>query len=198
MPALNIEGHTYPDLLIPDGYRVVVDQLVTRDGKQVHIRRYQPEYLPQEALNREHVTVLYGDGGHLYSYNALTQPLTGALPTEKQAYAKAEQIWQEVNPAYRQELEQLRILAGQTRTYVDANGKTVVIPILWAKYANTVHEGSYEWIGLGPDNHVIEFERENYWDFEAGREKTEMWFGDDWIKARRGLGPQLQAPLPLA
>ncbi|KRN21330.1 hypothetical protein [Lacticaseibacillus camelliae] len=198
MPALTLNQHTYPDLIIPDGYQIVVEKLVPRNGKQVHLRRYQPASLPKEALNREHVTVIYGDDGYLYSYNALTQPLTGKLPSEDQAFAKAEQIWQEVDPAYREQLEELRSLTGQTRTYVNAQGQTVTIPLEWAKYANMVDDGSYEWIGLGPNGVVLEFERQSYWDFSANRQKTEMWNGDDWILARRGLGPQLPAPLPVA
>ncbi|MFD1484059.1 hypothetical protein ACFQ5J_02310 [Lacticaseibacillus baoqingensis] len=198
MPALTLNQHTFPDLMIPDGYQIVVEKLVPRNGKQVHLRRYQPASLPKEALNREHVTVIYGDNGYLYSYNALTQPLAGKLPSEDQAFAKAEQVWQEVDPAYREQLEELRSLTGQTRTYVNAQGQTVTIPLEWAKYANTVDEGSYEWVGLGPNGVVLEFERQSFWDFSANRQKTEMWNGDDWILARRGLGPQLPAPLPVA
>ncbi|MTV82733.1 hypothetical protein [Secundilactobacillus folii] len=198
MPPLKIKNRTYPDLQIPAGYQVVVDQLVPRNGQQVHLLRYQPANLPEEALNREHVTVIYGENGYLYSYNALTQPQSGKLPTEKQAFDKAEQIWQEIDPTYRNELEQLRSLTNQERTYVNDDGETVTIPLVWAKYANTVKDGSYEWVGLGPNNQVVEFERESYWDFSAGRQKTEMWNGDDWILARRGLGPQLSAPWPAA
>lgn len=198
MPALIIEGYIYPSLMIPADYQVVVDKLVSRNGKQVHLNRYQPADLPQEALNREHVTVIYGDRGYLYSYNALTQPLSGALPNEKQAFAKAEQVWQEIDPDYREQLEESHLLTGQERTYVNAAGKTVKIPLEWAKYANLVDSGSYEWVGFGPNGQVIEFERESYWDFSTNRQKTEMWNGDDWILARRGLGPQLPAPLPIA
>ncbi|MFC6254137.1 hypothetical protein ACFP1H_06010 [Secundilactobacillus hailunensis] len=198
MPALKIAGHTYPSLVIPADYQVVIDRLVPRNGKQVRLKRYQPADLPKEALNREHVTVIYGDGGYLYSYNALTQPLTGSLPTEKQAFAKAEQVWQEIDPDYRARLEPSHLLTGQKRTYVDATGKNVVIPLEWAKYENMADSGSYEWVGFGPNGQIIEFERESYWDFSANRQKTEMWNGDDWILARRGLGPQLPAPLPIA
>ena len=198
MPALTLNQHPFPDLIIPDDYQIVVEKLVPRNGKQVHLRRYQPASLPKEALNREHVTVIYGDNGYLYSYNALTQPLAGKLPSEDQAFAKAEQVWQEVDPAYREQLEELRSLTGQTRTYVNAQGQTVTIPLEWAKYANTIDEGSYEWVGLGPNGVVLEFERQSYWDFSTNRQKTEMWNGDDWILARRGLGPQLPAPLPVA
>lgn len=198
MPALTLNQHTYPDLIIPAGYQIVVDQLVPRNGKQVHLRRYQPVDLPKEALNREHVTVIYGDDDYLYSYNALTQPLTGKMPSEEQAFAKAEQVWQEVDPVYRKQLEVLRSLTGQTRTYINAQGKTVTIPVEWAKYANAIVEGSYEWVGFGPNGVVLEFERLSIWDYAGNRQKTEMWNGDDWILARRGLGPQLSAPLPLA
>ncbi|GAT18411.1 hypothetical protein IWT5_00685 [Secundilactobacillus silagincola] len=198
MTVLTIAGKTYPDLQIPDDYQVVVNQLVPRDDEQVHLLRYQPADLPEEALGREHVTVIYRDDGGLYSYNALTEPLSGPLPTEQEAWNKAEKIWQQVAPDYRNKLERLRILEGQERHYTDATGKTVTFPILWAKYANTVDLGSYEWIGLGPNNRLVEFERYNFWDYEAGRQKTEMWYGDDWIRARRGLPPQMEAPWPRA
>lgn len=199
MTALNIMGHEYSEFQIPDDYQVVYDQLVTRDGEQVHLRRYQPSSLPEEALNREHVTVMYRDDVFLFSYNALTKPLTGNMPSEQESWDHAEQIWQQVDPDYRaQRLERLRILDGQTRTYTNADGETVTIPLLWAKYVNMVDDGSYEWIGLGPGNQVVEFERFNFWNYSAGRQQTEMWYGDDWILAHRGLGPQLQAPLPIA
>lgn len=198
MTALTVAGKTYPDLQIPKGYQIVVNKLVPRNGEKVHLLRYQPADLPEEALGREHVTVIYNDNGGLYSYNALTQPLAGPMPSDKEAWSIAEKLWQAVAPKYRERLEQLDTLKGQERTYVDANGKTVTIPLMWAKYANTVDEGSYEWIGLGPKGQLVEFERYNFWDYAAGRQKTEMWYGDDWVRARRGLGPQLQAPLPLA
>lgn len=198
MTALKINNRSYRDFQIPEGYQVVYDQLVSRDGKQVHLRRYQPADLPEEALNREHVTVMYDDDGFLYSYNALTHPLSGPMPDEKEAYGIAEHVWQDVDPDYRKRLEQLRILDGQTRSYVNAAGETVSFPLLWAKYANTIDYGSYEWIGLGPTSEIVEFERLNIWDYPAGRQKTEMWYGDDWILAHRGQGPQLKAPLPKA
>lgn len=198
MPALKLNGHTYPALQIPHGYQIVVEQMVPRNGEQVHLRRYQPAALQQEALNREHVTVIYGDNGYLYSYNALTQPIAGKLPDETQAFAIAKRVWQEVDSTYRQRLEPLRSLTGQTRTYINADGQAVTVPVEWAKYVNTVDAGSYEWVGLAPNNAVIEFERLSFWDFSANRQKTEMWNGDDWILARRGLGPQLPAPLPVA
>ncbi|WP_054663223.1 hypothetical protein [Lacticaseibacillus camelliae] len=198
MPALTIAGRTYSQLPIPENYQVVEDQLVPRDGESVHMRRYQPKELPQEAIGREHITVVYRDDGFLYTYNALTQPLTGALPCLDAAWDHAEKIWQDVNPDYRQQLERLRTLGNQTRSYTNAAGKKVTIPILWAKYANKVVEGSYEWIGLGPGNTVVEFECHNLWDYAAGREQTEMWYSDTWILARRGLGPQLQPPLAKA
>lgn len=198
MTALTISGKTYPDLLIPDDYQIVVNQLVPRNDEQVHLLRYQPADLPEEALGREHITVIYSDANGLYSYNALTQPLSGPMPSEQEAYDIAEKLWQEIAPDYRNKLERLRILDGQERSYTDANGKTVTFPLLWAKYANTVDMGSYEWIGLGPNGHLVEFERYNFWDYAAGRQKTEMWYGDDWVRARRGLGPQLEAPMPLA
>lgn len=198
MTVLTVAGKTYPDLQIPDGYQIVVNQMVPRDNEQVHILRYQPADLPAEALGREHVTVIYRKDGGLYSYNALTEPLSGPMPSEAEAWEKAEKIWQQVAPEYRNKLERLRILNGQKRHYTDNKGNTVEFPLMWAKYANTVDLGSYEWIGIGPDGHLVEFERYNFWDYAAGRQKTEMWYGDDWIRARRGLIPQLEAPWPLA
>lgn len=198
MTALTIAGKTYPDLEIPDDYKIVVNKLVSRNGEQVHLLRYQPSNLPAEALGREHIMVMYPEGGELYTYNALTQPLSGPMPTEKEAWDKAERIWQQVAPNYRGKLERLRILDGQERSYTDANGHTVTFPLMWAKYANTEDMSSYEWIGLGPNGQLVEFERYNIWDYAAGRQKTEMWYGDDWVRARRGLGPQLEAPMPLA
>lgn len=199
MPALQLMGRTYPDLQIPANYRLIYNKLVPRNDEKVNLCRYQPVALPKEVLNREHITVMYRNDGYLYTYNALTQPLSGPLPNEQAAIQTAERIWQQVDPAYReQQLEQIGILGNQTRTYTDENGQTVTIPLLWVKYANTRVPGSYEWIGLGPHQRLIEFERLNFWDYAAGRQKTEMWYGDDWVLARRGLGPQLAAPLPLA
>lgn len=198
MAALNIDGHEFSTLQVPDDYAIVYDRMVSRNGKQVHLRRYQPKDHPEEELNHAHVTVVYGDGGYLYSYNAFTQPGTGRIPNKRQAFPIAEQVWADVDPDYRKELERLEGVGGLKRYYVDEQGKKVTIPIFWAKYVNDVLQGSYEWVGIGPDGAVFEFERESYWDFSANRQATEMWNGDDWILARRGQGPQLRAPLPLA
>ena len=58
--------------------------------------------------------------------------------------------------------------------------------------------GNYCWVGLGANGEVLEFERDSYWDYSAGRQSSEMWNGDDWILAHRGEGPQLQAPMAWA
>lgn len=107
MTALTVAGKTYPDLQIPKGYQIVVNKLVPRNGEKVHLLRYQPADLPEEALGREHVTVIYNDNGGLYSYNALTQPLAGPMPSDKEAWSIAEKLWQAVAPKYRERLEQL-------------------------------------------------------------------------------------------
>lgn len=198
MPELVIDHQHFPDLNIPADYHIVVEKLVVRNQQPVHLRRYQPADLPEEALNREHITVIYGDNAQLISYNALTQPLSGTLPSEKQAFAKAEHLWQQVDAQYREQLTPLRLLTGLTRTYVNAAGQTVTVPVEWAKYMNLAVDGSYEWVGFGPTGQLIEFERQNLWNFDTNRQQTEMWNGDDWLLARRGLGPQLPAPWPLA
>ncbi|ANK61429.1 hypothetical protein [Loigolactobacillus backii] len=197
MTALEISGRTYSELPIPDDYQLVYDRIVTRDGEKIHLRRYQPADLKEEALERERVVVLCRDDGYVLTYNALIHPGTGKLPSEKEAWAKAERVWQEVDPKYRERLERMET-SRQERSYVNAAGKTITVPIIWAKYADLQSEGNYCWVGLGANNEVLEFERDSYWDYDAARQKSEMWNYDDWILARRGDGPQLDPPRALA
>ncbi|KRM58582.1 hypothetical protein C5L31_001856 [Secundilactobacillus malefermentans] len=197
MTKLEINGRTYSELPIPDDYQLVYDQTVERDGEKIQLRRYQPANLKKEALGREHVTVLCRDDGYVMTYNSLIHPSSGNLPQEKELWAKAEQVWQNVDASYRQRLEPLST-SYQERHYTDDTGKTVTVPIVWAKYADTQNMGNYCWVGLGANGEVLEFERDSYWDYSAGRQSSEMWNGDDWILAHRGDGPQLQAPMALA
>ncbi|AMV60388.1 Hypothetical protein ADU72_0953 [Pediococcus damnosus] len=199
MAALEINGHTYSELPIPDDYHQVYDKIVTRDGEQVHLRRYQPAKLKDEALQHERVVVLYRDDGYVMAYKALIHPSDGKMPNKKQTWEKAELVWKNVDPdgSYRDRLDRLST-SHQERTYINDAGETITVPITWAKYIDVTDEGNYCWVGLGANSEVLEFERDSYWDYAAGRESSEMWNYDEWILARRGDGPQLDAPLALA
>ncbi|MFC6171843.1 hypothetical protein [Loigolactobacillus jiayinensis] len=197
MPALEINGRAYSELPLPADYQLVYDRQVTRDNETVHLLRYQPANSPTEALEHERVVVLCRDDGYVMAYNALIHPSTGAFPEKKQIWAKAEKVWQNVDSTYRQQLERLN-MSQQERSYVAATGKKMTVPIIWAKYADTQNVGNYCWVGLGTNNEVLEFERDSYWDYTAGRQSSEMWNYDDWILAHRGEGPQLAPPRALA
>ena len=60
------------------------------------------------------------------------------------------------------------------------------------------HNGSFNWVTIGGEGQIIEFEREVRWDYMMSRRQTEMWYYDDWVLARMGKGPQLMSPFALA
>ena len=53
--------------------------------------------------------------------------------------------------------------------------------------------GSFNWVTIGGDGQIIEFEREVRWDYMMSRRQTEMWYYDDWVLARMGKGSAVNA-----
>ncbi|EEL98393.1 hypothetical protein [Bacillus mycoides] len=116
------------------------------------------------------------------------------LPHKDEAEKIAMDVMEKVDRQYAKGLTLLRI-EKQTRHYVDG-GQTVEFPVLWIKMMH--NNGSFNWVTIGGDGQIIEFEREVRWDYMMSRRQTEMWYYDDWVLARTGEGPQLLPPAALA
>lgn len=190
---LKINGEE-TDLTIPDGFKVVKESEEIRNGEQVTITRYQKD--DKIEFNNAHVTTVSDEDGTLLSYNNFAyEDVDGKMPSEKTAIDIAKETFNEINPAYADGLQYMRV-DHLTRDFHDDNGNEIEIPILWVKFAHS--NGSYNWVSVGPNDTVIEMEIDSRWDYFGGRRATEEWNYDNWVMARLGLGPQLAAPEALA
>ncbi|PGO25216.1 hypothetical protein CN984_19850 [Bacillus cereus] len=180
-------------LSIPKYVKLVHEHEELRDGVNVEIHRYQAE----ERLNYggSHITTITSQKDkHLLSYTNMMPVYSNKLPHKDEAEKIAMDVMEKVDRQYAKGLTLLRI-EKQTRHYVDG-GQTVKFPVLWVKMMH--NNGSFNWVTIGGDGQIIEFEREVRWDYMMSRRQTEMWYYDAWVLARTGKGPQLLAPAALA
>ncbi|EOP52351.1 hypothetical protein IKQ_03039 [Bacillus cereus VDM053] len=180
-------------LPIPKYVKLVHEHEELRDGVHVEIQRYQAE----EPLNYggSHITTITSQKDkHLLSYTNMMPVYSNKLPHKDEAEKIAMDVIEKVDRQYAKGLTLLRI-EKQTRHYVEG-GQTVEFPVLWIKMMH--NNGSFNWVTIGGDGQIIEFEREVRWDYMMSRRQTEMWYYDDWVLARIGEGPQLLSPAALA
>ncbi|SCM95995.1 Uncharacterized protein BWINRASL_03221 [Bacillus mycoides] len=180
-------------LPLPKYVKLVHEHEELRDSVNVEIHRYQAE----EPLNYggSHITTITSQNGkYLLSYTNMMPVYSSKLPHKDEVENIAMEIMEKVDRQYANGLTLLRI-ERQTRQYVDG-GQTVEFPVLWVKMMH--NNGSFNWVTIGGDGQIIEFEREVRWDYMMSRRQTEMWYYDDWVLARMGKGPQLLPPAALA
>ncbi|WP_377864912.1 hypothetical protein [Bacillus sp. R86525] len=180
-------------LPIPKYVKLVHEHEELRDGVNVEIQRYQAE----EPLNYggSHITTITSQKDkHLLSYTNMMPVYSNKLPHKDETEKIAMDVMEKVDRQYAKGLTLLRI-EKQTRHYVDG-GQTVEFPVLWIKMMH--NNGSFNWVTIGGDGQIIEFEREVRWDYMMSRRQTEMWYYDEWVLARMGKGPQLLPPAALA
>ncbi|TYC47856.1 hypothetical protein ESZ50_10910 [Weissella muntiaci] len=180
-------------LPMPKEFFEVASSTETRNRVNVDIIRYQPNN--KISPNNEHITIVMDSGENLISYNNYSFKEGGNLPDDQSAIETAVNILNQILPDYSKYLSYMRT-DYQYRSYTNVEGKQVEIPVMWIKFAH--NNGTYNWVTLGPNSAIIEIEIESEWDYMHGRRSTEMWNNDDWVLARRGEGPQLQAPSALA
>ena len=190
---VKINGEVKSELIIPADFVLVSSETHERDGEQVKVERYQKN---QEIIpNNAHVTVIFGADGRLISYDNLVADPTLELPSKNGLEVVGTRIWMNLDLDYAAELHFMRIET-QQRSYLDDDGNRQSFDVQWVKY--THDNGTYNWVTIGPGNQILEVEREAQWDYLESRRTTEAWNSEDWVLAREGKGPQLEAPNALA
>ncbi|MDG3061218.1 hypothetical protein KTT66_06735 [Lacticaseibacillus casei] len=179
-------------LPIPQDFHVVETNVRKRNRASVTVERFQDT--DDITPNNKHLTVVTDQKGHLISFNSSAFKNGGHLPAADKALEQAITLFNQLDPDYAAGLSYMRT-ERQERHYED-NGVHVSAPVYWIKFAH--RNGSYNWVTIGPDNQVIEVERESLWDYFGNRRATEMWNNDNWVLAREGKAPQLSAPDALA
>lgn len=177
---------------IPEDYHVVQTTSRTRNGEPVTVERLQTS--ADITPNNAHITLVRNEAGTVISFNDSTFKAGGKLPAAERARHQASQLFQQLDSTYAANLTYMRT-ERQERHYFD-HGERISTPVYWIKFPH--RNGSYNWMTIGPDNRVIEMERESYWDYFRNRRATEMWNYDDWVLAYEGKGPQMAAPNALA
>lgn len=193
----------YPDLIkiewvelleVPFNIRIVEHGVELRNGIDVLILRFQ-RLAPKEFDSPYISFVINEDEGMLLSYVNRMLPVKDFTFSEDDAFVKAKMILRKINPEYFNKLTFVRI-DNPMRQFINMYGYSEEHSIYWVKF---VHEnGAFSWVGLSMSGQVVEYEIDSVWDFENKRRKTEMWDHDGWVKARHGLGPELDAPAALA
>ncbi|MGE7859963.1 hypothetical protein ACQKOA_02740 [Bacillus mobilis] len=180
-------------LPLPKYIKLVREHEELRDGVQVSIKRYQAEE-PLHYGGAHITTITTQNDKCLLSYTNMMPVCSDKLPHKDDAEQIAMDVMAKVDQQYASGLTLLRI-EKQTRQYKE-EGEIVTFPVLWVKLMHT--NGSFNWVTIGGDGQIIEFEREVCWDYMMSRRQTEMWYYDDWVLARMGKGPQLMPPVALA
>ena len=179
---------------LPEGLVKVEDRIEIRNKKNVRVIRYQ--LVGPSGLDKPHITFVVDQAsGILLSF--VNRMLPDGVGSFKRAEAleKAKEAFQKIVPAYSRNLSYIRTDI-VSRTFINKDKGLVNNPVYWVKFSHT--DGSYNWVGITMDGNIEEFEINSLWDFSRMRRKTEMWDNDGWVKARRGLGPELESPNALA
>lgn len=181
------------DLIIPDEFKLVSSTQRQRNREKVRVERYQQE--KEVVSNNAHLTLVYGEDGRLISYNNFFGNPSLPLPSENNLVQLATDVWENLDADYARGLQFMRI-DRLKRFYKTSKGKRIDFDVLWIKFVH--NNGSYNWVTIGPGGQIMEVERESEWDYMRSRRATEEWNYDDWVLAREGKGPQLDAPEALA
>lgn len=193
----------YPDLIkiewiellgVPFTIRIVEHSIEVRNNKDVQVLRFQ-RLAPKEFDAPYIAFVLCKTTGNLVSYRNRMLPLLESRLSEDDALIKAKMLLRKINPDYYNNLTFLRIDKA-VRNFFNIYGEVEENEIYWVEFKHS--DGSYAWVGLSMSGQVSEYEIDSLWDYETMRRKTEMWDHDGWVKARYGLGPELEKPNALA
>lgn len=194
LKALTINGVNQPNLMLPEDFKQVTSETHIRNGEDVLVTRYQNSDVV--VPNHEHAVLVWGQDHRLLSFNSFVSANhPGRLPRQLQARKIAMATMTALDESYARGLVYMRTDT-LSRTFLNDDGDEISIPILWVKFAHS--NGSYNWVSVGADGHVVEMERESYWDYFRNRRATEEWNYDDWVLAYEGKGPQPAAPEALA
>lgn len=192
MDELNIKTIIEKYTEIPEDFSLVSMNKELRNNKEISIYRFQSN--GEFTLNGPRITLILNENQGIESFKNYCTCNNKKLLTPNEAKTKALKIFKALDCKFARTLSFIRI-EKQQRELIE-NGKKKIFPVLWVKFSHS--NGSYNWVTLGGDGEIIEIERNSYWDYLKGRRKTEMWDNDDWVLARKGLGPQLPIPNALA
>lgn len=193
----------YPDLIkiewvelleVPFNIHIVEHSVELRNNQEALILRFQR--LAPKEFDAPHITfVLCESSGRLMSYVNKMILVSENYISEDDALIKASLILRKVDPENYKSLSFVRI-DKPMRQFINVYGQIECHPIYCVKFKHS--SGSYSWIGLSLSGKVEEYEVETFWDNDNNRRDTEMWDHDGWVKARYGLGPELDATNALA
>ncbi len=179
---------------VPLNIRLVENSVERRNDEEVCIFRFQR--LAPKEFDAPYVSFVVNDStGELLSFTNRMLGVPQKNISEKDAFSKASNIIKSINPEYYTGLSFLRI-ENPKRLFINMDGELEEYPIFSIKFSHL--DGSYNWVSLSMNGQVIEYEIKAFWDFDRKRRKTEMWDHDGWVKARYGIGRELNPPCALA
>lgn len=193
----------YPELIkiewvellgVPFTIRIVEHGVESRNGRDIRVLRFQ-RLAPKEFDAPYIAFALCKTTGNLISYRNRMLPVLENRLSEDDALVKAKMLLRKISPEYYTGISFLRIET-PTRQFINLYGELEDYPIYRVEF--THEDGSYASVGLSMCGQVSEYEIDLLWDSSSMRRKTEMWDHDGWVKARYGLGPELEKPHALA
>lgn len=179
---------------MPFNIRLVEHDVVKRNNEDVLVLRFQQ--LSPKEFDAPHITfILCETSGCLVSYINRMLPAMEHTFSQDDAVLKATMILRKINPEHFSGLLFWEI-EKPLRNFISAEGYLQQQHIYLVKFRHS--SGCHSWVGLSMSGQVEEYEINSIWDAKNNRRLTEMWADDGWVKAKHGLGPELEAPAALA
>ena len=129
------------------------------------------------VFNHSHLTLVFNENNQLLEFGRLTKKNKGKVFTDEQAIKKAKDFINQVSHI-KQHLE-LEEIEDQMRSFIDADGHIINVPIVLVKYVN-LDNHSFSWVAFNGEQ-IAEYEREAYYDYRSGTGKTQRWVIDNWL-----------------
>lgn len=193
----------YPELIkiewvellgVPFTIRIVEHSVEIRNNQEVRVLRFQ-RLAPKEFDAPYIAFVLCKETGGLVSYKNRMLPVIDNKLSKDDALIKAKMLLRKISPEYSAGLSFLHI-SMPNRKFKNIYGETEHYPVYRVVFKHS--DGTSACVELSMCGQVSEYEVDYLWDSQSNRRITEMWDNDGWVKARYGLGPELESPNALA
>lgn len=193
----------YPELIkiewvellgVPFTIRIVEHGVEIRNNQEVRVLRFQ-RLAPKEFDAPYIAFVLCKDTGALVSYKNRMLPVLDNKLSKDDALIKAKMLLRKISPEYSAELRFLHINMPK-RQFINLYGEIELHPVYRVEFKHS--DATRAYVELSMCGQVAEYEVDCLWDSQSNRRITEMWDNDGWVKARYGLGPELESPDALA
>jgi hypothetical protein len=169
--------------MIPSNYVKVHSCQVTVNGEQVTLTRFERKDGRNNGLGGEHFSVVVSKAGLLKGFTHIDLDYSsGILPSRERAQEIALNFLHESAPDLLLRMKIHWINPHDETFCVIRNGVPERITLTGMKVkVKDTGDGSWFWVIIGPNEHVVVFERDIVWVIFPGHRQTEKWLNDQWL-----------------